>query len=178
MEGGEEENKTNIQTSFITTLHTFKNLSWSILDKWKIFTACSERGRGQCVIIHMEINVDLLVIRAIWEVDSRLFATNGGVWLTPTRYICPGSHKSSPQCQYRWIISVPTSFSPSVSYAQLPDCGPSMNSFSVWWVCCPHTSLKTKTTECEFSTSRRAGYRVWLQTFSKVNCHGDHLKRV
>lgn len=31
------------------------------------------------MIIHMEINVDLLVIRVIWEVDSRLFATNGGV---------------------------------------------------------------------------------------------------
>lgn len=52
----------------------------------KDFTACSERRRGQCVIIHMEINVDLLVKRAKWEVGACLFATNG-VPLTPTRYI-------------------------------------------------------------------------------------------
>lgn len=116
----------------------------------KDFTACSDRGRGQCVIIHKEINLDLLVKKGQMGSWRCLFATNGGVWMTPTRYICPGSHKSSPQFQYRWIISVPTSFSPSVSYAQPPDCDPSMNSFLVWWVCCPHTSLKKKTESVNF----------------------------
>lgn len=148
----EEENKTDIintQTSFITTLYTFKNLSTS--ERICMLFQHSKRGRGQCVILHMEINVDLIVIRAIWEADACLFATIAGVWAIPSplyRSWMTHTHKSSPQFQYRWIISFPTSFCLSVSCAQPPDYDPSMNSFSVWWVCCPHTSLKTKTSEC------------------------------
>jgi len=65
--------KTNIQTSFITTC-----LKISLEAFWtsEIFLQHAVRV---CVTIHMKINVDLLVIRAMWEVDSRLFVTNGGL---------------------------------------------------------------------------------------------------
>lgn len=44
----------------------------------------AKRGRGQCVTLHMEINVDLLVIWATWEADACLFATIAGVRVIPT----------------------------------------------------------------------------------------------
>jgi len=65
--------KTNIQTSFITTC-----LKISLEAFWTSERFLQHAVR-ECVTIHMKINVDLLVIRAMWDVDSRLFVTNGGL---------------------------------------------------------------------------------------------------
>lgn len=96
------------------------------------------RGRVQCIIINFEINVYFrsygklmlfICSNAIMQdCDSLLlsYISSRSVALTHTH-----THTQSLQFCCAWIISVPTSFSPFVFYAQLPYYDPSMSSFSV-----------------------------------------------